>query len=175
MGDDHLDNFLEFAERAFIRIQAGEVLSRCLDVDNISPIHKLVESLVIAGPDSLEVFHEVLAETDLRKKQIETDLEQIVSGLQSSLASYGCSLPGVHKASALNRLRPARFISMLRAQGIPDEDTLYNCIQLIRDARDLVQSLDEKHRLLSQAEQYLNDWLWGVYYNTTRQGPVRAH
>jgi hypothetical protein len=175
MSEDQLEGFYEFAERAFIRIQAGEVLSRCLDVDNISPIHKLVENLVIAGPESLDVFREVLAETNLRKSQMETDLKQVVSGLRSSLASYGFTLQGVRKASTLERLKPARFINMLKAQGISDEETQHNCVQLIRDARDLMQSLEEKYNLLAEAENYLTDWMWGVCYNTARQGLSKSH
>ena len=175
MSDDHLENFYEFAERAFIRIQAGEVLSRCLDVENISPIHKLVESLVLSGPDSLEVFREVLAETNLRKVQVETDLKQVVSGLHSSLASYGFTLQGVRRSSTLDRLRPSRLISMLRTQGITDEEIQHNCMQLLRDARDLVKSLEENYMLLDQAERYLEDWMWGVYYQSSRQNTAKTH
>lgn len=173
MTDDRPDALYEFAEKAFIRIQAGEVLSRCLDIENISPIHSLVEQLVVAGPESLDVLREILAETRLRKNQVDTDLQQVVSGLRSSLSSYGFTLPGIRKASSLDRLHPARLAKLLKAQGITDEDTQHNCMQLMRDARDLVKSLGDNYALLALAEEYLQDWMWGICYQRTKPGGPR--
>lgn len=175
MSDDSMETLYNFAERAFIRIQAGEVLTRCLEVSNISPIHKLVETLVLAGPDSLNVFREVLAETNLRKSQIETDLNQVLGGLRTNLESYGVTLKGARKASTITRLKPARFIGMLRTQGVLEEKSQLACLQLLQDAREIVISLGDKHRLLSQAEKYLVDWMWGILYETTRQGSAASH
>ncbi len=170
MTDDSLDSVFAFAERAFIRMQAGEVLSRCLEVSSINPMHKLVESLVLAGPESLDVFREILSETTLRKSQIEEDLNQVLSGLKTNLESYGIHFHGASKPSTVTHMKPSRFLGVLRAQGVVEEEVQATCLQLWRDARDLVTSLRVHYNLLTDVEKYLDDWMWGVLYQSTRQG-----
>jgi hypothetical protein len=172
MTDDSLDDVYAFAERAFIRLQAAEILTRCLDVASTTPMRKLVESLVMTGPESLEVFREVLAETIKRKSQVEDDLQQVMRGLVTNLDSYGIQLPGISKPMTLTRMRPPRFIGMLRSQGVVDEDVQSTCLQLLQDARDLVTSLGEHYMLLAELEKYLHDWMWGIMYQITRSEKV---
>ena len=170
MTDDSIDSVFAFAERAFIRMQAGEVLTRCLEVSSVNPMHKLVESLVLAGPESLEVFREILAETTLRKSQIQEDLEQVLNGLKTNLESYGIRFHGVSKPMTVTHMKPGRFLGVLRAQGIVEEETQTTCLQLWRDARDLVSSLNLHYNLLRDVEKYLKDWMGDVLYQSTRQG-----
>jgi len=170
MTDDSLENVYQYAERAFIRMQASEVLTRCLEVANLSPIYKLVESLILAGPESLEVFREVLAETNLRKGQVEDDLQQVLSGLQTNLESYGIHLRSVKRPQGVTRMRPARFLGMIRSQGVMEEEAQTTCLQLFQDARELVISLGANYNILVEVERYLKDWMWGMFYHTVRQG-----
>jgi len=168
MTDDSLDDVYAFAERAFIRLQAAEILTRCLDVASTTPMRKLVESLVMSGPESLEVFREVLAETNKRKLQVEDDLQQVMRGLVTNLESYGIRMHGITKPMALARMRPPRFVGMLRSQGVVEEEVQSTCLQLLQDARDLISSLGEHYMLLAELEKYLHDWMWGIMYQITR-------
>ncbi|HVN56221.1 MAG TPA: hypothetical protein VMT46_17960 [Anaerolineaceae bacterium] len=170
MTDDSLDSVFAFAEKAFIRMQAGEVLTRCLEVSSVNPMHKLVESLVLAGPESLDVFREILAETTLRKSQVQEDIDQVLNGLKTNLDSYGIRFHGVSKPATVAHMKPSRFLGVLRAQGILEEETQATCMQLWRDARDLVSSLNLHYNLLRDVETYLNDWMWDVLYQSARQG-----
>ena len=56
MSDDAITAVYDFVERAYIRLQAGEVLNHCLDKGDAVPLHNLVEGLVLAGPQSLSVL-----------------------------------------------------------------------------------------------------------------------
>ncbi len=169
MPDDSLENIYAFAEKAYIRMQAGDVLMHCLDDVSVIPMHQLVESLIVSGPDSIDVLREILAETNQRKIQVGDDLMQILNGLKTNLEGYGVHLKGVRKPISLTKLKPLRFLSMLRSQGIDEEETQTSCLQLLHDARELVSSLELRYSLLEEIEKYLDDWLWGVYYQSVRQ------
>ncbi|MCL4561119.1 MAG: hypothetical protein M1281_10945 [Chloroflexi bacterium] len=174
MADDSLENIYAYAERAYIRLQAGDVLIRCLEDASVTPMHQLVEALVLAGPDSLDVLREILAETNSRKVQVGDDLQQVLRGLKTNLEDYGIRLRGVKKPLALTRLKPVRFLSLLRAQGVTEEQIQTTCLQLLHDARELVFSLEVNYSLLEEIEQYLDDWIWGVFYQTVRQGQQKS-
>ncbi len=170
MSDDSLENIYAYAERAYVRMQASDILMRCMEDASVTPMHQLVESLVLAGPESLDVLREILAETNLRKVQVDDDLQQVLSGLKTNLAGYGIRLRSIRKPLALTRIRPIRFLGMLRSQGVVEEEVQTTCLQLLRDARELVISLQEHYSLLVEIENYLEDWMWGVFYQSVHQG-----
>ncbi len=169
MPEDSLENIYAYAEKAYIRMQAGDVLIRCLEDSSATPMHQLVEALILTGPDSMDVMREILAETNQRKVQVGDDLAQVLSGLKTNLEGYGVQLKGVKKPLALTRVRPLRFLNMLRSQGVTEEETQTTCLQLLYDARELIASLEVHYQLLEEIEAYLDDWLWGIFYQSARQ------
>jgi hypothetical protein len=50
MQKDPLEAVNAFVERAYVRLQAGEVLLYCLEREDAAPMRTLVEELVLAGP-----------------------------------------------------------------------------------------------------------------------------
>ncbi len=99
-------------ERAFIRLQAGDVLLSCLVDDDTQPVQKLVEGLVLAGPQSLNALREVRAEAASRKSE-----------LIGELAASDDSMDQVTR-------------------------------QII---------------LLEEVEIYIDDWMWGLMYQSAHQ------
>ncbi|MDD5371450.1 MAG: hypothetical protein PHQ40_20420 [Anaerolineaceae bacterium] len=170
MSDNSLENIYAYAERAYIRLQAGDVLMRCMEDASVAPMYQMVESLVLAGPESLQVLREILAETNTRKVQVDDDLQQVLTGLKTNLEGFGVRLRSIRKATSLSRLKPVRFLGLLRSQGVSDEETQTICLRLLQDARDLVSSLQQHYALLADIENYLEDWIWGVFYQSVRQG-----
>lgn len=170
MSDDSLENIYAYAEKAYVRMQAGDVLIRCLEDASMLPMNQMVETLILAGPDSLDVLREVLAETNSRKVQVDDDMQQILTGLKSNLEGYGVRLRTIRKASSLNKIKPIHFLGMLRSQGVLEEEDQTRCLQLLQDARELVNSLQGHYLLLAKIEKYLEDWMWGVFYQSARQG-----
>ena len=85
--DDSLDAVVSFFERASLRIQAGDLLTNCLEEGNVAPMHGLVEGLVVAGPQSLRAIREILAEVIARKSQLEDDLFQVHTKIDNDLLS----------------------------------------------------------------------------------------
>ena len=56
MIEESLETVFSVVERAFVRMQAGEVLVACLEAEDLTPIQKMVEDLVLAGPRSLNAL-----------------------------------------------------------------------------------------------------------------------
>ncbi len=169
MSDDPLENVYAMAERAYLRMQASEILMRCLDDDSVVPMQQLVESLLLAGSDHLDLLREILAETSSRKSQVGDDMRQVISGLKTNLASYGVRLRRLNQPFTIIRMKPVRFLGILRRQGVLEEEVQSVCLQLWQDARELVISLGTRYHLLEDMERYLDDWFWGAVYQSTRQ------
>jgi hypothetical protein len=169
MEHDPLEAVYSFVERAYIRLQAGDLLFRCMEERDISPLQSWVEGLVYAGPKNLDALREILAEVGERQSQSDEDIRQVLQDFRGSLKSYGVRLQGFESGQSLARLTPIRLLTMLREQGISQEETQVACLQLLRDTRDLVTSLATYARLLDEIETYLEDWLWGLMYQTAQQ------
>jgi hypothetical protein len=169
MNDDPLTAVYDFVERAYIRLQAGEVLNHCLDKGDTLPIQNLVEGLVLVGPQSLSVLREVIAEVISRKTQLTDDRNQIYHKLAINLKRYGVNLAGQCSSLALTRLTPVAFLTVLHQQGITDEKTQHQCLRLLNNTLDLMSSLSENYKLLDEIEVYLQDWLWVLIYQSAQQ------
>ncbi len=155
---------------AYVHIQAGTILVRCLEEASQAPIQALVEALVVAGPESLSALREIKAETSQRKVQIEDDRQQVLAGWKSNLESYGLHLRGLKRARLISQMDTARFIAWLRSHGINDGNTQAVCLQLKHDTCDLLVTLDANYTLLDKIEKYLDDWAWGVLHQLIHQG-----
>jgi hypothetical protein len=167
---DPLDGVYSFVEKAYTRLQAGDVLFRCIEEENTSPIQEWVEGLVLAGPGNLAVLREILNEVDERKRQSKEDIRQVLQDFRTSLASCGVKLESVHTDRVLNHLSTDGLLSMLNDQGISQEETQIICLQLLNDAKDLIQDLETHLRLLIEIQIYISDWLWGLVYESAQQG-----
>jgi len=171
MNDDPLDSVFSYVERAYVRLQAGDLLIRCLEEGSAEPIHTLVENLVLAGPSSINALRETLAEAARRKLQIQDDLHQFMKDLDRSLCSYGVRLNGELREMAFLSLSPVGALALMQEQNIQDYDTQAACLRLLKDSRDLVESLMSRLILLDEIELYLQDWLWSIVYQSARQPP----
>ena len=169
MEDDPLESVYSFVERAYMRMQAGDILIRCLEESSTTPIQQMVESLVLAGPRSLNALRETLAETEQRKSQIQEDLHQLLKDLEKSLKSYGVNLNGSGNVEAITGLSQVGFLSLLRTQEIHDNETQTACLQILKDSRDLIETLSSRYLLLQDIEGYLQDWIWALVVQAQHQ------
>jgi hypothetical protein len=168
--DASLNSVYAYVERAYLRIQAGDVLGRCLDEGSIVPMQQVVEGLVLAGPQSLNILREMLSESNQRKVQVQDDLHQVYVQFVASLNVYGVQAIGCRTALSLARLTQRRFLEMLHAQNLTDDAKLVACFQLLHETRSLIKHLSVKLRVLEDVENYLDDWMLGVVYDAARMG-----
>ncbi|MFZ6030905.1 MAG: hypothetical protein ACOYYS_24625 [Chloroflexota bacterium] len=167
-----LDAVYAYVERAYLRMQAGDVLMRCLDEGSTAPIQQVVEGLVLAGPQSITVLREILAESSQRKSQVQDDMHQVYVQFASGLDGYGVSLKGYRTALSLIRLTPRRFLGLLRKQSVMEDAAQVACLQLLHETRLLLKHLAVQFHLLEDVEQYLEDWMLGVVYDAARSSEV---
>ena len=165
-----MDKSLSYNERDYIRMKVGDVLMLCLEDSSVTPIQKLVESLVVIGPESISVLREMLNEAGKRKAQVADDEAQVLQGLMDNLDSLGFIISIANKPNVVMRMKPARFYDLMRKQGIIDEEIQIQCLQLLQDARDLLIGLHIKLDLLGRIEDYLEDWTWGIFYLSSKRG-----
>jgi hypothetical protein len=168
VADDPLGGVYAFVERAYVRMQASDLLTQCLEDGKAAPLHKLVQSLVLAGPQSLGALREVMEELSARSDQIKEDRRQVYIKLEGDLKSYGVRLGGRLTASSLARLTPVAFLALLREQKVQDEEAQLACLQLLQDSLGVMDTLVKHEALLEEMGFYLEDWLWGLIYQSAR-------
>jgi len=166
-GDDSLKAVYDFVERACVRLQAGEVLNRCLDDNHSKPVQSWVEGLVVAGPQNIGILYEILAEVGRRQKQIDQDVNQVVNHFEVSLKNNGVHLFDIEKTRLPYEFVPQEFLKLLTDMGISDKETRLDCLRILHDGHELLSSLFDHQKLLEEIETYLEDWMWGMAYQTT--------
>jgi len=171
MADNPLDAVYAYVERVYTRMQAGDVLIRCLEEGCIAPIHEMVEGLVLAGPQSLGALREALGETNQRKAQVQDDLHQVFSELRRVLRGYGISLEAFERENTLQELAPLQLLAVLRQQGVEEPETQEACLNVLHNSRDLMSNLGANLQLLTEIEAFLQDWLMGLAVQSAQERP----
>jgi hypothetical protein len=165
MSDHPQDSVYSFVERAYMRLQAGDILTRCLEDGRIKPIQDLVEGLVLAGPKNLDSLREILDEAGQRKTQVGDDLHQVFTQFSSVFMSYGVLIEG-ETAATVQHWTAGQLLDSMRQQGVYEADVQTACLQVWQDSREILDNLSTKLDLLEEIELYLQDWLWGLAYKT---------
>lgn len=174
MLDESLDAVFSMVEKAFMRLQAGDVLVLCLEQDDTAPMHKLVEGLVLAGPQSLSALHEIRAEVTTRKVEFQEEIARVFNKMEEELQSLGMNLALLPKQLTIHNLEPRTFNHLLGQQDIPDDLTQVKCARLLNSSKEIMSQLARQILLLDEVELYLDDWIWGLIYQSAHQMGVAA-
>lgn len=168
--DDPLEGVFAYVEKAYIRLQAGDMLLRCMEDGTPGPIYQMTESLILAGPQSLNSLREILAETEQRKMQIQDDFQQLLRDLTKNLQNYGVHLPDNLQVLMSIVLGSDHELEALIERRFPvEEGNRQAGLRFLIESRDLVENLAARLRLLEEIEKYLQDWLWGLAYQSAHQ------
>jgi hypothetical protein len=161
-------------EKAYYRLQAGDVLSHCMEDGSTDPIHEMIQEMVVAGPQSLEALREILGEAMKRKTQVYDDLNQVTNQLTIILKGYGLNLELQGGNQVLQTLTETQLLDLMDKQGVVEKETRASSSQVIKDSQELISTLNGKILLLETIEKYLQDWLWGLTYQFIRLGEDEA-
>jgi hypothetical protein len=164
-----VDEVYSLVERAYVRLQAGDILIRCLEEGSTEPMQELVEGLILAGPQNLGVLHEIFTEVGSRKSQVQEDVRQVIRELKQVLKGYGLSLHEIRDNQDIFTLTPLDIMAIMQEQGIEDSDTQSSCLRVFQDSRELVRHLITNLDVLTDIETYLQDWSWGLTYQAAHQ------
>lgn len=169
MQDDPIEDIYTYVEQAYIRLHTGDVLIRCLEEKSVAPIQHLVEGLILAGPQSLDDLRQVLAETRTRRLQVEDDLRRVYTDMKEVLNEYGVQFPKGGDFREALTFTPLELILLMSKQSVNDNDRQSSCLRVFEDSQELMNNLNVHFNLLSEIEIYIQDWLWGLTYQFTRQ------
>lgn len=168
MDNNPASSIYSIVEKAYFRLQAGDVLSRCLEDGSTEPVHEMIQEMVLAGPQSLDALREILGETNKRKAQVYDDLNQVTNHLSIILKDYGISLEKQGGSQVIQSMNETQLLSLLDEEKIVDKESRAGSMQLLKDSQELMEVLGAKIRLLENIETYLQDWLWGLTYQQIR-------
>ncbi len=164
--NDPINSIYSYVERAYVRLQAGDLLIRCLEDNSSVPIQQLVEGFVLTGPPGMDALRETLAEARRRKAQLRDDLRQLMNDLFSNLKSYGLDFGNDFDEAIIFHDAEFDLPNLLEQQGVFDIETRQSCVRLLDDSKALVENLISRLGLLDEIENYLEDWFWGVAYQS---------
>lgn len=169
MPEDPAAEVYGMVERAYIRMQAGEAMSRCLDEGSPEPMQRLVEGLVLAGSQSLIAVREILSEVSRRSTQLQTDQDQVFSDLEKRLQAYRVRLGEQYSPASLLRSSSKEWLIFLRYQGVREDSLLRECLTQLEQTYDLLQSMVKQQIMIDELELLLEDWLWVLIYQSARE------
>jgi hypothetical protein len=169
MDNKPASSIYSIVEKAYFRLQAGDVLTHCLEVGTSEPVHEMIQEMVLAGPQSLEALREILSEAIKRKAQVYDDLNQVTNQLSIILKGYGISLERQGGNQVLKLLNESQLLEMLDEQNIDDVAERTAALQILADSQELITALNGKIQLLENIEVYLQDWIWGLTYQYIKQ------
>jgi hypothetical protein len=170
MGNKPSTPIYSIVEKAYFRLQAGDVITRCIEEGSTNPIHEMIQEMVLAGPQSLDALREILGEASKRKSQVHDDLNQVTNQLSIILKGYGIILEPQVGNQVLQALTENKLVALMDEQGVSEIETRSNSLQVLKDSQELISTLNGKILLLENIEMYLQDWLWGLTYQSIRQG-----
>lgn len=160
-----LDEIFSFVERHYWRLQAGDVLTRCMEEGRITPMEQVVEALVFDGPHNLGALQEMLDEVDQRRRQLEDDLRQMLSDIRHQLRRLGVTPTSLSPERTLEDLQS--LLQHTEASSSAPADLL----NMLHNAREVGQSMQAHLELLYDLEDLLLDWLWGMAYHFAHTRP----
>ena len=169
MSDHPQDTVYSFVERAYIRLQVGDVLSRCLENGTIAPIREMVEGLVLAGPQNLAAMRDILEEAVQRRTQVQDDLHQVFAQFGIVLKGYGIKVDEQDTSLTIQSWTAPRLSEMMQQQGVEDTDAQKACLQIWQDSCEIMDNLSCNLSLLGDVELYLQDWMWGLAFQTAHR------
>jgi hypothetical protein len=172
MANKSPSSIYSIVEKAYFRLQAGDVLTHCIEDGSTHPIHEMIQEMVLAGPQSLEALREILGEASKRKSQVYDDLNQVTNQLSIILKGYGVSLETQGGSQALQALTVDQLAHLMDQQGVNEKETRASSMQVMKDSQELINTLNSKILLLESIENYLQDWLMGLTYQSIRQAGI---
>jgi hypothetical protein len=169
MADESLETVFSLVERAFVRMEAGEVLIHCLEKDDITPIQKFVEELVLTGPRSLNALREIRSEVEERKERLHGEITHQFSVMEMKLRNYDIQLSGLPPSLSLCGFEKVGFAQLLQQMKVLDVERQQECLRLIHEGKEVMSLIARQILLLEEMSFYLNDWMWGVIYQSAHQ------
>lgn len=167
-----IDDLLTFAERAYVRMQAEQLIRHCLEQNDTMPFNQLVQGLVLAGSSSLAVLREILDELrSTRSSLIDAGLG-VRQDLIDALSDFGVNALELLSADAPEMFRQICSQDLRRkvrraTRDLSSEDD--GLLQEICDeAGGRVATIARRLAMVGKLEASVRDWYESLAYEATR-------
>jgi len=179
MVDRPLDDLLSMAERAYVRMQAGQLISQCLEQGDAAPFNGLVEQLVLAGAPSLAVLREIQDEIRSMRSTLRQEGMAVRQHLKDAFAGFGLHMPqllsldppetyrNICGPGLRNAVRDAARVMTTEDQALLDE--------LCVEAGERVSAIASRLALLGRLHGTVDDWLSSLAYEAARESALHEH
>ena len=163
-----LDELLSITERSYIRLEAEQLITQCLDWGDAAPFFRLLEELVLAGASSLGILREVLGAIRSMKAELTQEGLNLRRDLMNAMAEFGVALPNLLSTDAPEAFRQICSLELRQrvrelAGSLDLEDqTLLD--ELCIEAGNKVTSIAGRMAILRQLESSVLDWVRGLAY-----------
>jgi hypothetical protein len=169
-----LDDLLTFAERAYVRMEAEQLINQCLDQGDPSLFFDLIKGLVLAGSSSLGVMREILEEIRSARTSLTREGMTVRQELMEALTEFGVHLPQLLSADAPEAFRAICSRGLRReahqAAGRLTQDDEVLLEEICQEAGNRVSTIARRLMLLVRLEESVEDWLTSLAYEATQTG-----
>jgi hypothetical protein len=161
-----LDELLSIAERAYVRMQAGQLISQCLEQGDPTPFNGLVEQLVLAGSPSLAVLREIHDEISSMRTTLRQEGMAVRQHLKEAFAGFGLHMPQLISLDAPETFRnicgpTLRNAVREAARVMTTEDQALLCVE----AGERVSAIASRLALLGRLHSSVEDWVSSLAYD----------
>jgi hypothetical protein len=167
-----LDDLLTFAERAYVRMEAEQLIAQCLDQGDPALFNDLLKGLVLAGSSSLGVMREILEEVRSTRSSLVKEGIEVRRSLADTMTGFGLEVPGALATDAPESLRLICSQRLERearkaSSALSPEDALL-LEELCSEASDRVTQIARRMGLLMKLEESVRDWIAGLVYEASQ-------
>jgi hypothetical protein len=167
-----IDDLLTYAERAYVRMEAEQLIRQCLEEGDSASLDQLIQGLVLAGASSLGIMREILAEIRSTRSSLVTAGLEVRQDLINALGEFGVKLSRLLPADAPEMFRQIcspklRKRVRLAARGLSAEDEAL-LQEVCEDAGQRVESIARRLAMLGRLEDSIEDWFYCLAYEATR-------
>lgn len=167
MVDRRRADMFPLAERVYIRMQAQDLLTRCLREDSPDALRELLDQLLAGEPPDLELLREILTDISarlsaLRERRFDVR-NQIVAAFRDG---YGIDISSFAPQAAIewyHDLDADSLFAYLKARGIALEPLDAAMLrEVFGESVALAGDLARDIALTESLIAYLSDWLTGL-------------
>ncbi len=167
-----LDELLSIAERAYVRMQAGQLITQCLEQGDSTPFNGLVEQLVLAGSPSLAVLREIQEEISSIRSSLRQEGMAVRQHLKEAFAGFGLHMPQLLALDPPETFRNICGPALRNAvrevsRAMTDEDQAL-LDELCVEAGERVSAIASRLALLGRLHGSVEDWVSSLAYEAAR-------
>jgi hypothetical protein len=168
-----LDDLLNFAHQSYVRMEAEQLISECLELGDPAPFNDMVEGLVLAGTSSLMLLREILEEVLSVKSLLSQEGLGIRQDLVDALGEFGVHLPQLLYVDTFESLRQIssrhlKYGLTHHPNNLRSEDEIL-LQEICSEAGERVKQIGHRLTMVTDFEQSIRDWMRCLAYEVMQR------